>query len=334
MLRYMAKRLVTTVPVVLGVTIVTFVLTQVLPNDPAVILAGDTASDEVIQAIRERHGLDRPLLVQYGLYISLLLRGDLGTSMFTGSPVASDLVRYFMGTAELATAAIMLSVLIGIPLGVIAATRSGSLWDHLSRVIATFGSATPVFWLALMLVALFAVRLGMFPIAGQFTIGTQLPPTVTHSLVVDSILARRWDVLTDTLRHLALPAATLGVMGAGLITRVMRSSMLEVLNEEYITTARAKGMSEARVTYVHALRNAILPAVTITGLTYGALLGGAVLTESIFGWPGLGRYALSSIFRLDFPALMGVVIVMTLATVVVNLVVDLLYIFLNPLVKY
>lgn len=334
MWRYVAKRLVTMVPVLLGVTMITFLLTQVVPADPAVTLAGDFGTEEVIQQIRERHGLDRPLPVQYALYLGRLVQGDLGTSLFTGRSVASDLVVHFMATSELATAAIAISVLVGIPAGVLAAVRPNSWWDHLSRVGATIGSATPVFWLALVLVAIFGVRLGWFPISGRFTIGTQRPPSVTQSLIVDSVLAGRWDVLVDTLRFLTLPAVTLGIMGAGLITRVMRSSMLEVLNAEYITTARAKGLDERRVVCVHAVRNAMLPALTITGLTYGALLGGTVLTESIFGWPGLGRYAVSSIVRLDFAALMGVVIVMTITTVVVNLIVDLLYTRFNPLVKY
>lgn len=334
MYRYIVKRLVAMVPVLLGVTLITFLLTQVVPADPAVTLAGDYASEETIQAIREEHGLDLPLPAQYARYLSRLATGDLGTSVFTGRPVARDLGIYFMATAELATAAILLAILIGIPAGIVAATRHGSIWDHMSRLIATVGAATPVFWLALVLVALFAVRLDLFPISGRFTIGIDLPPTLTRSLILDSIIAGRFDVLADTLRHLALPAITLGVMGSGLIARVMRSSMLEVTNAEYITTARAKGLSHRRIIYIHALRNATLPALTITGLTYGALLGGAVLTESIFGWPGLGRYAVSSILRLDFAAVMGVVLVMTLAYALANLLVDLLYAKLNPLVTY
>lgn len=334
MYRYIVKRLIAMVPVVLGVTVVTFLLTQVVPADPAVAIAGEYATEDTIQAIREEHGLDQPIPVQYVNYLSRLVTGDLGTSLFTGRPVASDLGVHFMATAELATAAILIAVLIGVPAGIVAATRHGSVWDHASRVLATIGAATPVFWLALVLVAVFAVRLGTFPIAGRHTIGLPLPDPVTRSLILDSLLAGRWDVLTDTLRHLALPAVTLGLMGSGLIARVMRSSMLEVANAEYVTTARAKGLSSRRVVYVHVLRNALLPALTITGLTYGALLGGAVLTESIFSWPGLGRYAVDSILRLDFAAVMGVVLVMTLAYAVVNLIVDLLYAKLNPLVTY
>lgn len=331
-LRYTARRLLGLIPVVFGVVVVTFLLSQLIPGDPATVLAGNNATPQTVQAIRHEYGLDRSPIVQFGKYLWLLLHGNLGTSIFSGRPVRSDLVSYFAATFELATVASIAALVLGIALGVLAAVHRGSIVDQITRVIAVFGSAMPVFWLALILVYVFYGKLGWFPATGRVNLSDSLPPAITHSLLIDSLITGHWSTFVDALRHIVLPAATLAIMGAGVIARVTRASMLEVLNQEYMRMARAKGLSRRRIILVHGLRNALLPTITVAGVTYGSLLGGAVLTESVFNWPGLGSYAVNAMFRSDYPAIMGVVIVMALAYTVVNLLVDVIYVVLNPVV--
>lgn len=331
--RLILVRAATLLPLALGVSLITFVLSQVLPADPAASAAGENATDEQVAAVREQLGLDQPVPIQYLNYLGRLVRGDLGTSIFTGRPVASDLGRYFMATVELAFAGILLALLIGGLLGVLAAVHKGRAADHIGRVVALLGSSMPVFWLGLLLVLVFYSILGWLPGSGRFTLGSDLPAAITRSFLFDSLVTGHWAAFWDGLQHIALPALTLGIMGSGTIARVTRASMLDVLGQEYMRMARAKGMTRRRALFVHGLRNALLPTVTIAGLTFGALLGGAVLTESIFNWPGLGQYAVAAMFRQDFPALMGVVIAITLAYAVVNLIVDVLYLLLNPVLR-
>lgn len=328
-----ARRVVLMVPILFGVTIVTFLLTQVIPSDPAVALAGDTASDEAIALIRERLGLDQPIWVQYVEYVGRLLQGDLGTSIYSQRPVASEIAAYLPATIELATAGIVIALLLGITLGILAAIQRGRFMDRFGRLFAIFGASMPVFWLGLLLVLVFYSMLGWLPGGGRADRSVPQPEAWTGFLLVDSLLQLNFPALGDGLLHLLLPALTLGVMGAGSIARVMRASMIDVLSQEYIRAARAKGLSRGRVLYVHAVRNALLPTITVAGLVYGALLGGAVLTESIFSWPGLGRYAVDAMFRQDFPALMAVVIVIALAYAIVNLLVDIAYSILNPTLR-
>lgn len=330
--KYIGKRLIGLVPVVLGVTVITFLLSQVVPADPATVLAGEAATPETVAAIRHQYGLDRPAVVQYVDYVSRLLHGDLGISIFSGRPVRSDLISRFGATFELATIAIVVAMVLGVALGVLAAVHRGGVIDQITRVIALFGAAVPVFWLAIVLVYLFYSKLGWFPATGRVNLSYILPTPMTRSLLIDSLLQGKWQTFVDALRHIILPAGTLAIMAAGVIARVTRASMLEVLDQEYIRAARAKGLGRSRVLYIHALRNALLPTVTVTGITYGSLLGGAVLTETIFNWPGLGNYAVSAMFRSDYPALMGVVVVMALAYALVNLIVDVVYVLLNPVV--
>jgi peptide/nickel transport system permease protein len=331
--RLSARRILTIVPIVLGVTVVTFLLSQVIPADPAAAIAGDSATDEQVEAIRSKLGLGQPIWLQYVAYLGRLVRGDLGTSLFSGRPVASDLGAYFMATLELATAGILIALVVGSVLGVLAAVHKDRWIDHGSRVFALLGAALPVFWLGLLLVLVFYSILGWLPGTGRYSLDEDLPRPMTQLLLVDSLLQGKWSAFGDAAAHLALPALTLGIMGAGVIARVTRSSMLDVMGQEYMRAARAKGMSRRRMLYLHGLRNALLPTITVAGLTYGSLLGGAVLTESIFNWPGLGRYAVAAMFRQDYPALMGVVIVMTIAYAVVNLMVDLVYVLLNPVIR-
>lgn len=333
MLRFLIQRLIALVGILFGVTVVTFFIAQVIPADPAVNQAGQYATDQAIEEIRAENGLDKPLPVQYALYVSRLVRGDFGTSLFSQQSIASELPARIGATVDLATAAMILTVVIGMLAGVAGAVRKNSIVDHLTRILALVGTAMPVFWLGVLMVRVFYTGLGWLPASGRYAFDLKPPPTVTHSLVVDSIVARDWTMLGSAVEHLALPAVTLAAMGAGLIARVMRASMLDALGREFIVTARAKGLSQRRIIYVHALRNALLPTVTMTGLAYGALLGGAVLTETIFSWPGLGRYGVEAMAHLDFSAVMAVVIVITLAYVGANLVVDLTNGWLDPRVR-
>jgi peptide/nickel transport system permease protein len=332
-LRYVVHRLVALVAILIGVTLVTFLIAQVIPADPAVNQGGDFATDAQIAQIREELGLDDPLPVQYLKYLERLAHGDFGTSLFSQQPVADELPARVGATIDMATAAMLVSLIVGIPAGIAAAVYRNSPIDHAARLLALLGTAMPIFWLGLLLVRVFYSSLHWLPASGRYDLDLPAPPTQTHSLVVDSILAGDWTMLGNSLEHLALPSLTLGVMGAGLISRVMRASMLDVLSAEFVITARAKGLTQRRIVTVHALRNALLPAVTVIGVTYGALLGGAVLTETIFSWPGLGLYAVQAMSHLDFPAVMGAVIVITLAYVVANLLVDLTYGWLDPRVR-
>jgi len=333
MVRYIAGRLVALVAILISVTVVTFAIAQLSTADPAVQLAGDFPPDEVVQQLREELGLDKPVPVQYVLYVKGLLHGDFGRSYFSKQPISSELMERIGATFELATTALLVSILIGIPTGIAAAVYRNSAIDHFGRFLALFGTAVPVFFLGLLMVRVFYTELNLLPASGRYSLELQPPRAVTNSIIVDSILARDWIVLRSATTHMILPALTLGLFGAGVIARVMRASMLDILNADYIIMARVKGLSFRRIVLVHALRNAMLPALTVIGLTYGALLGGAVLTETVFSWPGLGLYGVRALTYLDFPAVMAVVILITLAYVLMNLVVDILYGVLDPRVR-
>jgi peptide/nickel transport system permease protein len=333
MLRYIAGRLIALVAILLSVTVVTFALAQLSPVDPAAQLAGDFPPDKVVQQLRKELGLNKPVPIQYALYVKGLLHGDFGRSYFSKQPISSELMERVGATFELATAALVFSILLGIPTGIAAAVRRNSAIDHFGRFLALFGTAVPVFFLGLLLVRLFYTELGLLPASGRYAIEIPPPPAVTHSIIVDSLLAGDWRMLRSAATHLLLPALTLGLFGGGVVARVMRASMLDILNQEYIVMARVKGLSSRRIVLVHALRNAMLPALTVIGLTYGALLGGTVLTETVFSWPGLGLYGVRALTYLDFPAVMAVVILITLAYVLMNLVVDILYGVLDPRVR-
>jgi len=302
---YIVRRLLLTIPVVIGVSILIFAIIRLIPGDPAVAIAGVHASNEYIEQVRKDLYLDRSLPVQYGIFVRNLFRGELGVSTMSRRPVATELRERFPRTIELTLAAMLIASLVGISAGIISATRRYSLFDNLSMLVALFGVAAPVFWLALMLQLLFAVNLGWLPATGR-----------------------------GTWRHLILPALTLGMATAGLIARITRSSMLEVLRQDFITTARAKGLAEKVVVYKHALKNALIPVVTIMGLQFGILLGGAVLTETVFAWPGVGRLLVDSILARDYPVVQGAVMTLAVSFVLINLVVDLAYAFLDPRISY
>ncbi len=333
-LHYILHRLFYMIPVLIGVTVLVFIISHAIPGDPASMIAGPKASREAIDKIRAAHGLDKPLPVQYLRFVSGLLHGDLGVSIRNHRPVTSDMADFFPATLELTLASLMLCLGVGIPLGILAAVRRNSLADHATRVFSVFGVSTPVFWLGLMLLLLFYRNLGWLPGSGRLDIATTPPTHITGMYIVDSLLTGNWKTLRQALAHIILPAFCLSYVYLAIITRIVRSSMIQVLGQDYITTARANGLSNAKVVLKHAFKNSLIPTVTITGLSFGELLGGAILTETIFAWPGMGKYVVDSVNFLDFPAIMGFTLMVSLAYVCINLVVDLLYAVLNPTIKY
>jgi peptide/nickel transport system permease protein len=314
-----------------AVSAAVFALTQALPGDPAFIAAGGgDATPAMVAHARERLGLDRPLWVQYALYMRNALTGDLGRSLVNRKPVIQDLAAFWPATAELALAAIALSAALGIPLGVLSAVRAGRWLDRLITPGSVFLGSMPIFWLGLMAVLVFYRTLDVLPAVGRLTVGVTPPPAVTGLLLVDSLLAGDGRAFADALRHLVLPAFILSVISLAMVTRVTRAAMLDILHEDYLRTARAKGLSEPRVVLKHALRNASVPILTVLGIQLGQLIGGVVVTETIFSWPGLGLYAVTAVENQDYPAVMAVTLLTTVVYVVINLVVDQLYPLLNP----
>ncbi len=319
-----------------GITLLSFVLSHTVPSDPIAANLGDQAAANpvVVAAFRQRWGLDRPLPEQYGIYLWRLVHGDMGVSISTHQPVVMDLKQRLPATVELAIAALVISLVIGVPLGILSAVRRDSAIDQVARSVALVGVAMPVFWLGLVALLIFYARLGWAPSPGQLNPGSPRPPFITGFILVDALLWGRADVAKDALAHLVLPALVLASYSVGVITRMMRGSMLEVLGEDYVRTAHAKGLSRRIVTIRHAARNAALPVVTVVGLSFGALLSGAVITETVFAWTGLGSYAFSSATSLDFQAIMGVGTVVATVYVLVNLLVDVCYAALDPRIRF
>lgn len=334
MLAYIVRRLVWMVFVIFGVMTLTFFISRVIPADPVAAVLPGNAPEEAIQQERERMGLDKPIWVQYGLYINGLLHGDLGTSIRTRQPVLSDLLRYFPATAELAITALIMGTILGVSLGLLSAVRQGKFLDHFGRVFAIWGLSMPAFFTGLMLIILFSHTLHWLPQLGQMPAYLRRPPRVTGFLILDTMIVGNWSLVWTEVKHLILPAFTLGWLSTASIVRITRSSLLEVLPEEYIKTARMKGLHESVVILKHALKNAMLPTITIIGLRVASLLEGAVLTETVFSWPGLGRYATSSFLAIDFSAVVGVTVFIAFLYSFCNLVVDLIYGYLNPKIRY
>ncbi|HET6185086.1 MAG TPA: ABC transporter permease [Acetobacteraceae bacterium] len=320
------------VPITLfGLILVTFLIGRVMPIDPVIAIVGDHAPPDVIARVRAELGLDRPLPVQFGIYLDHLLHGDLGRSVMTTHPVTQDIATYFPATFELATTAIILAILVGVPAGVLAAARQGSRLDHLVRVVTLTGQSIPVFVLGLIFLLTFYVKLGIAPGTGQIDVAYDgLVEPVTRMLVVDAALEGQWDVFWDALAHLALPALVLAYFSLAYITRMTRAFMLDALAGEYIVTARAKGASGARIVWRHAFGNIAVPLVTVIALAYAGLLEGAVLTETVFSWPGLGLYLTVSLLNADMNAVLGATLVVGLIYVVLNLLADLAYRVLDP----
>ncbi|GAB4439612.1 MAG: ABC transporter permease [Anaerolineae bacterium] len=332
---YMLRRLFLAIPLIIGISLVAFIIANLVPADPTAANLGERAAadPETVAAFRARWGLDEPIHIQYVTYLGNLLRGDLGTSIRTRRPVADDLGRYLPATVELATAGIVIALAAGVTFGLISAVWRNRPIDFIVRILSLIGVSAPVFWLALVALLVLYLRLRIVPGPGRLDAVLAPPPTVTGMYTIDSLLAGRWDLFRNALHHLILPALVLGAYSTGLIARITRSSMLEVISLEYMTTARSKGLTERQVTIRHGLRNALLPVVTIIGLSYGHLLAGAVLTETIFAWSGIGRYAYDAARSLDFPAIMGVSMLVAIVFVVTNLIVDMLYFVLDPRVR-
>jgi peptide/nickel transport system permease protein len=331
--RFLLRRLLELVPVFFGVILVVFVVSRMTPGDPARIILGEKATPEALAQLREVLGLDQPLPLQFAHYLGRAVRGDLGRSIQSNERVIVDLGTRFPATIELTAAAMLLATIVGVLTGVLAAARQHSWFDGASMIVALFGFSMPIFWLGIMLILLFAWQLGWFPISGRLDYAVELH-RITHFYVLDALLTRNWAALGDALRHLVLPAVTLSTVPLAIIARMTRSALLEVLRQDYVRTARAKGLAERRVVLSHALRNAGIPVITVIGLNVGSLLGGAILTETIFAWPGVGRLVVDAIFARDYPVVQGAVLVIAVVFVLVNLTVDLAYAYLDPRIRY
>ncbi len=321
------------IPVLVGVSIVVFFMVRAIPGDPAQILLGQLATQERVEQLRESMGLDKPVIVQYGLFLKDAIQGDLGTSIVTGRPVTTELLVRFPATLELTAFAMLIAVLVGVPVGVISAVKQYSILDKITTVLALTGISMPIFWLAMILIVIFTVKLGLLPFPGRLGSGYSIT-AITGLVLVDSLLTLNFAGFWNGLLHLIMPALALGTIPMAIITRMTRSSMLEVMGEDYVRTARAKGVVPWRVVFKHALRNAMLPTVTVIGLQIGLLMGGAIITETIFSWPGVGQIAYESINRRDYAMIQGVVLYGAALFVLVNLLVDILYAVLDPRVRY
>jgi peptide/nickel transport system permease protein len=330
--QYILRRLVLTIPLLIGITLIAFAISHAVPADPVTANLGQKAMSDpkIVAAFEAEWGLDKPVHEQYIIYVSNLLKGDLGKSIKSRRPVIEDLRAFLPATIELATVSILFGLVIGMTLGILSALWRNSWLDHIARVLSLMGVSVPVFWLALLALFIFYARLGWFPGPGRIDVGLALPPRITGMLTIDSLLAGDWHVFRNVVGHLLLPAMVLGSYTTGLITRVTRSALLEVLTQDYMRTARAKGLPSRALLLRHALRNALIPVVTVIGFSYGNLLAGTILTESIFAWPGIGQYAYRASTSLDFPAIMGVSLVIALIFIITNLIVDTLYFVLDP----
>jgi peptide/nickel transport system permease protein len=331
--RYLARRILQMVPVLLGVSVFVFVGMHIIPGDVATMLLGDKATPQDLERLQRELGLDQPIYVQYYRWISKAVQGDFGISLRTRQPVWREVWWALPMTIELSVVSLLISVLVGLPIGVLAAIRQYSLFDTASMLVVLFGVSMPIFWTGLVLMMVFGGTLHWFPIGGILDDGISLE-RITGIHVVDALLQGNWEAFTSAARHLVLPAIALGSIAMATVARMSRSTMLEILRQDYVRTARAKGLAERIVIVRHALRNTLIPVVTIIGLQMGLLLSGAVLTETVFALPGLGRLAITSLLARDYAIVQAVVLITALMIVVLNLVVDLLYAYLDPRIKY
>ena len=333
MLRFLLTRLSLVIPTFFGMTLLAFFLIRLVPGDPIETMAGERGIDPIRhEMLRKEYGLDRPVLVQYGIYISRVLHGDLGKSMITQAPVLSEFGALFPATIELALCAIVFALVLGIPAGIIAAVRRNSVFDHGVMGVSLTGYSMPIFWWGLLLILLFSVQLGWTPVSGRIAVKYYIEP-ITGFLTIDTLLSGEKGAFRSAVSHLILPTIVLGTQPLAIIARMTRSAMLEVLGEDYIRTARAKGLSALRVVAIHALRNALIPVVTVIGLQVGVLFTGAILTETIFSWPGVGKWLIEAINRRDYPVLQGGVLLLGVIVMSVNILVDVTYGIINPRIR-
>lgn len=333
MLHYIGKRLLQLIPVLLGMTFIVFLIIRAIPGDPAQVILGQLATKEAVAALRESLGLNNPWYIQYFDYLKGLLSGDLGESLRTRQPIAKEIWPYLAATFELAIFAMIIAVVIGMNAGIISAWFQNTWFDYLAMVIALIGVSMPIFWLGLLEQWLFSINLGWFPTSGREEVRDPVT-AITHFYLIDTLIQGRYDQFATTIKHLTLPGLALATIPMAIIARMTRSSMLEVMRSDYIRTARAKGQKMFIVIYKHALKNAIIPILTVIGLQTGLLLGGAILTETIFSWPGIGRYIYEAIGYRDYPVIQSGILVVAFLFVMINFTVDILYSFIDKRIKY
>jgi len=333
--QYFIRRLLLMIPMIIGITLLLFLVTHIVPVNPlAVILTEKSMDDpEAVKAATEKWGLDKPLPEQYLIYLGKLLQGDMGVSFKTKNPVTADLLTFLPATVELAIGSFIFAILLGLPLGIISAIKSGSMIDHITRIISLLGASMPPFWSGLLLLFVFYYKLELAPGPGRIDSRLGTPDSITGLFVLDSLLTKNMEAFWSSLSHLVLPSIILGWFTLALIARITRSSMLEVLSLDYIRTARAKGLAEKWVILKHALRNALIPLATLIGLAFAGLMSGAIMTETIFSWPGIGRYAVDASTNLDYPALTGTTLLIAVIYMFVNLFVDMLYTLIDPRIR-
>jgi dipeptide transport system permease protein len=334
MLRFLVTRVSLIIPTFFGITLLTFLLVRLIPGDPIEALAGERGIDPVRhEQLRHEYGFDRPVLVQYGIYIARVLHGDLGISAVTHAPVIKEFGALFPATIELSSCAMLFAILLGLPAGIVAAVKRNSIFDHGVMGISLTGYSMPIFWWGMLAILLFSITLGWTPVSGRISVQYFIEP-VTGFLLIDSWRSGEPGAFRSALSHLVLPMIVLGTQPLAVIARMTRSAMLEVLGEDYIRTARAKGLPPRWVVGAHALRNALIPVVTVIGLQVGVIFTGAILTETIFSWPGVGKWLVEGIFRRDYPVLQGGALLLGIMVMTVNLIVDLLYGVINPRIRH
>ena len=326
---YILRRFLILIPTLLGVSIIVFMMLRLTPGDPAELLLGERATESALQEVREHLGLNEPLYVQYGLFLKRLMKGDLGETIWTRQKVWIEVKQRFPATIELSLVALCISCFFGVLLGIVSATRQYSLFDYLSMLGALAGVSMPIFWLGLVFMLIFSLNLGWLPISGRLDVHINLE-VITNFYILDAVLTRNWEALRDALWHIIMPAVTLSTIPTAIVARMTRSSMLEVLRQDYIKTAKAKGLSNFKVIFKHALRNALIPVVTTIGLQFGILMGGAILTETIFAWPGVGKWMYDAVMQRDYMVIQGGTLFIATIFVVINLLVDVLYAVINP----
>jgi peptide/nickel transport system permease protein len=329
MIAYIIRRILILIPTLLGVSVIVFMMLHMTPGDPAELLLGERATEQALADLREHLGLNEPLYVQYGMFLKRLMKGDLGETIWTRQKVWIEVKQRFPATIELSLVALCISCVLGTIFGIISATKQYSLFDYLSMLGALAGVSMPIFWLGLVFMLIFSVNLGWLPLSGRLSIHIDLE-VITNFYILDSILTKNWAALKDALWHIIMPAVTLSTIPTAIVARMTRSAMLDVLRQDYIKTAKAKGLSNFKVIFKHALRNALIPVVTTIGLQFGVLLGGAILTESIFAWPGVGKWMYDAVMQRDYMVIQGGVLFIATLFVVINLCVDVLYAVINP----
>ncbi|MGA1862019.1 ABC transporter permease [Deferribacter thermophilus] len=332
MLVYILKRLLWTIPTIFGVSILVFAMVHLAPGDPALVMLGEHASKESVEKLRKDLGLDKPLYVQYLIFVKKAVKGDFGKSIKSRQDVIVEFWDRFPATVELTVVSMLFAIIIGIFAGIIASVKRYSIFDYTSMVGSLAGVSMPVFWLGLLLIYFFAVKLGWLPVSGRLSYEYYIDK-VTGFYLIDAFIAKDYEAFWDALKHLILPGFALGTIPMALIARMTRSSMLDVLKEDYIKTAKAKGCSSFRVIMIHAFRNAAIPVVTIVGLMFGTLLAGAILTETTFSWPGIGKWLVNAVYQRDFPVVQCATLIIAVIFVVINLIVDIVYAFINPKVR-